>query len=95
MAERGRARTQGVAGTWPPREAAPAGGFAPSGFGAWSSFVEKLRTWIRAVFHVATAKPAVIAAIMTAIGNIFCRRSKNVAAQSPVAATAAAGKTGS
>src|SRR5712672_2945360 len=50
MAERGRApgRTQGYAGTWPPREAAPAGGFAPSGFGEWSSLLETLRAWVRA-----------------------------------------------
>ena len=41
-------RTQGVAGTWPPRGAAQAGGFAPSGFSAWSSFVAKLREWVRA-----------------------------------------------
>src|SRR6267142_1771530 len=50
MAERGRApgRTQGYAGTWPPREAAQAGGFAPSGFGEWSSLVDTLRAWVRA-----------------------------------------------
>jgi len=50
---------------------------------------------IRAVFHVATAKPAAIAAIITAIGNAFCRRSKTAAAQNPVAATAVTGTTGS
>jgi competence protein ComEC len=50
MAGRGGAqsRMQGVAGTWPPRAAAQAGGFAPSGFGAWSSFAAKLREWGRA-----------------------------------------------
>src|SRR5712664_144807 len=50
MAERGRApgRMQGYAGTWPPREAARAGGFAPSGFGEWSSLLETLRAWVRA-----------------------------------------------
>ena len=50
MAERGRApgRMQGHAGTWPPREAARAGGFAPSGFGEWSSLLETLRAWVRA-----------------------------------------------
>ncbi len=41
MAERGRARTQGVAGTWPPREAAQAGGLAPSGLGTWPPLVAK------------------------------------------------------
>src|SRR6266550_4074876 len=49
MAEQGRAqgRTQGYAGTWPPRDAARAGGIAPSGLSAWPSVSDKLRTWIR------------------------------------------------
>jgi competence protein ComEC len=46
VAELGGSRSR--AGTWPPREAARAGGFAPSGFGTWSSFVAKLQSWIRA-----------------------------------------------
>ncbi len=50
---------------------------------------------IRAVFHVAAAKPAAIAAIITATGNNFCRRSRNAAAQSATAATAVTHKTGS
>jgi competence protein ComEC len=49
MAERGAAgRAHGIAGTWPPRGAAQAGGFAPSGFKAWPAFLEKLRAWVRA-----------------------------------------------
>jgi competence protein ComEC len=50
MAEPGRApgRMQGYAGTWPPRSAAAAGGLAPSGFHAWSSFTAKLREWAAA-----------------------------------------------
>jgi competence protein ComEC len=50
MAERGRApgRTQGFVGTWPPREAAWPGGFAPSGLGTWPSLIGKLREWARA-----------------------------------------------
>ena len=47
-----------------------------------------------AVLHVATAKPAAIAAIITATGNTFCRRSRNAAAQA-VAATAVTHATGS
>jgi competence protein ComEC len=35
-------------GTWPPRAAAPAGGFAQGGFEAWSSLVAKLQGWARA-----------------------------------------------
>jgi len=49
MAERGgpRRRTQGVAGTWPPRGAAQGAVLAPSG-AAWSSFLERLQAWVRA-----------------------------------------------
>ncbi len=38
----------GLAGTWPPRAAAPAGGFAPSGLVRWPPFAEMLREWVRA-----------------------------------------------
>src|SRR5258708_19512787 len=48
MAERGAPRTQGVAGTWPPRDAARAAGIAPSGFAAWPALVGRLREWIAA-----------------------------------------------
>src|SRR5215813_12409114 len=49
MAEPGRKpRTQGIAGTWPLGGRAHAGGFAPADFEAWSSFVAKLKAWIRA-----------------------------------------------
>jgi competence protein ComEC len=50
MAEQGGAqgRMQGYADTWPPRDAARAGGIAPSGFSAWPSLIDKLGTWIRA-----------------------------------------------
>ncbi len=50
---------------------------------------------IRAVFQVAVANPAAMAAIITAIGNIFCRRSKNAATPNAVAATAVTDATGS
>ena len=50
MAERGRApgRTQGFAGTWPPRGAAQAGGLAPSSLHAWPALVERLRAMLAA-----------------------------------------------
>ena len=50
MAERGGAqgRSRGHAGTWPPREAARAGGIAPAGSDTWSSFIAKLKEWARA-----------------------------------------------
>ena len=57
-----------------------------------TEYIGRARTLcaISAVFHVAAAKPDAIAAISTATGNIFCRRSKNAAAESPAAASAVA-----
>src|ERR1700747_553355 len=49
MAERGGGRVREIAGTWPPRRAAEAGGLlAPPGFDVWTSLVEKLKSWARA-----------------------------------------------
>ena len=42
-----RRRTQGVAGTWPPRGAAQGAALVPSG-ADWSSFLERLQAWVRA-----------------------------------------------
>jgi competence protein ComEC len=39
---------QGVAGTWPPRGAAQAGGLVPANAPLWASFAERLRVWARA-----------------------------------------------
>src|SRR5260370_20537582 len=90
MAERCRApgRTQGVGGTWPPREAAGAGGFAPSGFSGWSSFAEKLRTWIRAEAGAGRLLPWVPVAFGTGIAFYFVADHEPVL---PVAAVAATG----
>src|SRR5215471_5044021 len=38
----------GIAGTWPLGGRAQAGGFAPVGFEAWSSFAARLKAWVRA-----------------------------------------------
>jgi competence protein ComEC len=88
MAEPGRApgRTQGFAGTWPPREAV--GGFAPSGFGAWPSLIEKLREWIRAEAGAGRLLPWVPVAFGTGIAFYFAADYEPVL---PVAAIAAAG----
>ena len=69
MAEQGRAqgRTRGYAGTWPPRDAARAGGIAPSGFGAWSSLIDKLRAWVRAEAGAGRLLPWVPVAFGTGI----------------------------
>src|SRR6266850_1417561 len=73
MAEQGRAqgRTQGYAGTWPPRDAAPARGIAPSGLGAWPSLIDKLRTWIRAEAGAGRLLPWVPVAFGTGIAFYF------------------------
>jgi competence protein ComEC len=73
MAERGRSpsRTQGYAGTWPPRDAARAGGFAPSGLGAWPSLIDKLRAWIRAEAGAGRLLPWVPVAFGTGIAFYF------------------------
>src|ERR1700736_1769312 len=71
MAERGRGRAQGVAGTWPPREAAPAGGFAPLGLSAWPSLVAKLREWIAAEAGAGRLLPWVPVAFGTGIAFYF------------------------
>ena len=71
MAERGRARTQGVAGTWPPREAAQAGGFAPSGAGIWPPLIAKLREWLAAEAGAGRLLPWVPIAFGTGIALYF------------------------
>jgi competence protein ComEC len=90
MAERGGSsgRTQGYAGTWPPRAAAQAGGFAPSGFGAWSSFIERLRAWVRAEAGAGRLLPWVPVAFGTGIAFYFAADHEPVASVTAVAATA-------
>jgi competence protein ComEC len=90
MAERGGSsgRTQGYAGTWPPRTAVQAGGFAPSGFGAWSSFIERLRAWIRAEAGAGRLLPWVPVAFGTGIAFYFAADHEPVASVTAVAATA-------
>src|SRR5712664_3175850 len=90
MAERGRApgRTQGYAGTWPPREAARAGGFAPSGFGEWSSLLETLRAWVRAEAGAGRLLPWVPIAFGAGIAFYFSADHEPVAWVTAVAAIA-------
>jgi competence protein ComEC len=91
MAERGSARTQGYAGTWPPRGAAQAGGIAPSGFGAWSSLVAKLRQWIAAEAGTGRLLPWVPVAFGTGIACYFTADREPVLSVTAVAATALCG----
>src|SRR5665647_3260796 len=88
MAEGSRARTQGIAGTWPPREAARARRIAPSGFSTWSSLAEKLRAWVRAEAGAGRLLPWVPVAFGTGIAFYFAADHEPVL---PVAAVAAAG----
>src|SRR5229473_4759319 len=90
MAERGRApgRTQGYAGTWPPREATRAGGFVPSGFGEWSSLLETLRAWVRAEAGAGRLLPWVPIAFGAGIAFYFGADHEPVAWVTAVAAIA-------
>ncbi|MDP3693881.1 ComEC/Rec2 family competence protein [Bradyrhizobium sp.] len=86
MAERGRARTQGFAGTWPPRGATQAGGLAPSHLTAWPSIVDKLRAWLRAEAGAGRLLPWVPVAFGAGIAGYFAAEREPVL---PVAAAAA------
>ena len=88
MAERGRipGRTQGFAGTWPPRAPAAAGGLAPSGLGTWPSLVERLRTWIGAEAGAGRLLPWVPVAFGTGIAFYFAADHEPVAAVTVAAA---------
>src|ERR1700731_1144652 len=88
MAERGGApgRTQGVAGTWPPRGAALAGGFAPSGLGAWPSFIAKLREWVAAEAGAGRLLPWMPVAFGAGIAFYFAAEHEPVGGVTAVAA---------
>src|SRR3981189_3455377 len=90
MAERGGSpgRTQGYAGTWPPRQAAQTGGFAPSGFSAWPSLADKLRAWVRAEAGAGRLLPWVPVAFGTGIAFYFTADREPVASVTAVVATA-------
>src|SRR5215213_7284236 len=88
MAVRDKALAQGVAATWPPRKTAQAGGFAPSGFGAWSTLVDKLREWIRAEAGPGRLLPWVPVAFGTGIAFYFTADHEPVLAVAAVAAAA-------
>jgi competence protein ComEC len=62
---------RGYAGTWPPRAAAPAGGFVPSGLSIWPPFAETLRQWARAEAGAGRLLPWVPVAFGTGIALYF------------------------
>jgi competence protein ComEC len=88
MVERGGSpgRTQGYAGTWPPRAAAQAGGFAPSGLDAWPALIEKLREWIHAEAGAGRLLPWVPVAFGSGIAFYFAADHEPVAWVTAVAA---------
>ena len=87
MAERGAAgRAHGIAGTWPPRGAAQAGGFAPSSFRAWPAFLEKLRAWVRAEAGASRLVPWVPVGFGTGIALYFSADHEPVLAVASVTA---------
>src|SRR4051812_2300344 len=73
MAEQGNTpgNRRGYAGTWPPRSAAQAGGFAPSVLSAWPPFIEMLRQWVRAEAGAGRLLPWVPVAFGTGIAFYF------------------------
>jgi competence protein ComEC len=85
VAEWGGSRSR--AGTWPPRGAAQAGGFAPSGFDTWSSFVAKLQGWARAEAGAGRLLPWIAVAFGAGIAFYFAAEREPVAWV--IAATAA------
>ena len=88
MAEQGdtSGRKRGYAGTWPPRAAAPVGGFVPSGFAIWPPLVETLRQWVRAEAGAGRLLPWVPVAFGTGIAFYFAADHEPVL---PVAAAVA------
>jgi competence protein ComEC len=69
--ERAPRRGQGIAGTWPPRGAAQAGGLAPPRFDTWSVFAGALRQWVRAEAGAGRLLPWIPVAFGTGIAFYF------------------------
>lgn len=73
MAEQGSTPggRRGYAGTWPPRRAVPAGGYAPQRVAIWPPLVETLRQWVRAEAGAGRLLPWVPVAFGTGIAFYF------------------------
>src|SRR6185312_5898956 len=94
MAERdgagSRHRTQGVAGTWPPRGAAQGAISAPSPSRAWSTLRERLQAWARAEAGAGRLLPWVPIAFGVGIALYFTAAHEPVLSVSVAAAAALA-----
>jgi competence protein ComEC len=77
---------RGYAGTWPPRGAAPVGGWLPSRLGIWPPLVETSRQWARAEAGAGRLLPWVPIAFGTGIAFYFAAEHEPVL---PVAAVTA------
>ena len=90
MAEQGDTSGQkrGYAGTWPPRAAAPVGGFVPSRPAFWPPVIETLRQWARAEAGAGRLLPWVPIAFGSGIALYFAADHEPVL---PVAAVVAIG----
>src|SRR3954468_10829340 len=86
VAERGGGRSR--AGTWPPRETARAGGFAPPGIGTWSSLIAKLQAWARAAAGAGRLLPWIPVAFGAGIALYFSVAREPVAWVTAVVAAA-------
>ena len=88
MAEQGdtAGRKRGYAGTWPPRAAAPVGGFAPSRPALWPQSVETVRQWVRAEAGAGRLLPWVPVAFGTGIALYFAADHEPVLAVAAVVA---------
>jgi competence protein ComEC len=73
MVEQGATPGQkrGYAGTWPPRAAAPAGGYVPQRLAIWPPLIETLRQWVRAEAGAGRLLPWVPVAFGTGIAFYF------------------------
>jgi len=71
MAGQGGGRVREIAGTWPPRGTAQAGGFAPAGLDVWHSLLARLRDWARAEAGAGRLLPWVPVAFGTGIAGYF------------------------
>src|ERR1700759_407465 len=71
MAERDRARTQGIAGTWPPRGTAQAGGVVAAGVPLWTALAGRLRAWAGAEAGAGRLLPWVPVAFATGVAFYF------------------------
>ena len=85
MAEPDRPRMQGVAGTWPPRAGAQAGGFVPAAF-RFGRRSPKLREWVRAEAGAGRLLPWVPVAFGAGIALYFTADREPVLAVTIVAA---------